>query len=159
MILFLDFDGVLHPDEAYMSNGSVVLRCDGHNLFEHAELLADLLEPYPHVEIVLSTSWVHQLGFEFAKARLPDRLQAKVIDATFDPDREEKIFWQRFPRHGQIDSYVERYNLTEWLAIDDDDKEWPDEKRYYLIHTDDWGGIGDIAAQNELITKIEACTK
>lgn len=49
MILFLDYDGVLHTDEAYHTKKGVVLRCDGHNLFEHAQLLTDLLEPYPHV--------------------------------------------------------------------------------------------------------------
>ncbi|MDP1870810.1 MAG: HAD domain-containing protein [Gallionella sp.] len=72
MMLFLDFDGVLHPNEAFMTKTGVVLRCDGHNLFEHAELLADLLEPYPTVKIMLSTSWVWTLNFKKAKARLPD---------------------------------------------------------------------------------------
>jgi hypothetical protein len=159
MILFLDFDGVLHPDQAYMTKGGVALRCDGHNLFEHAELLADLLEPYPHVEIVLSTSWVPQLSFHTAKTRLPDRLQAKIIDATFDPEREEKIFWLRFPRYGQIESYVERHGLDDWLSIDDDDFEWPDDKRHHLIHTDEWGGIGMKESQDELIAKIKERTK
>ena len=159
MILFLDFDGVLHPDQAYMTNGGVVLRCDGHNLFEHADLLADLLDPYPHVKIVLSTSWVPQLGFNAAKARLPDRLQAKIIGATFDADREEKIFWQRYPRHAQIDTYVKRHRLTDWIEIDDDDDQWPDDKRHHLVHTNDWGGIGMKETQDEIIAKIKARAK
>lgn len=29
MILFLDFDGVLHPDEAYLVKGRPVLRTEG----------------------------------------------------------------------------------------------------------------------------------
>jgi len=159
MILFLDYDGVLHPDQAYMTKSGVVLRCDGHNLFEHAELLADLLCPYPHVKIVLSTSWVPQLGFGAAKGWLPERLQAKVKGATFHSQFEEKILWQSYPRHGQIDTYVVRHHLTDWIAIDDDDEGWPDDKRHHLIHTNEWGGIGDRAAQDDLIAKIKEKTK
>jgi hypothetical protein len=45
--------------------------------------------------------------------------------------------------------------LTNWIALDNDDRGWPEEKKHHLIHTDDWGGLGDAAAQNELIVKIE----
>lgn len=159
MILFLDYDGVLHPDKAYMTKRGVVLQCDGHNLFEHAELLADLLEPYPQVKIVLSTSWVPQLSFNAAKDRLPERLQDKVIGATFHSKYEEKIFWQCYSRHSQIDTYDKRHRLTDWIAIDDDDDEWPDNKRHHLIHTDEWGGIGMKESQDELIAKIQVRTK
>jgi hypothetical protein len=155
MIIFLDFDGVLHPDQAYMTRNGVVLRCDGHNLFEHADLLADLLEPYPHIEIVLSTSWVFGMGFDIAKKRLPERLQKRIIGATYHSHLEEKFFWQQWTRHEQIDRYVTRNHLTKWIAIDNDDDGWPDDKRQHLIHTDDWGGIGDKAAIDELIAKIQ----
>lgn len=159
MILFLDFDGVLHPDQAYMTKSGVVLRCDGHNLFKHAELLADLLEPFPHIDIVLSTSWVFQLGFFAAKARLPIALQAKIKGATFHSQYEDKYLWPHYTRHEQIDTYVKRHRLTDWIAIDDDDDQWPDGKRHHLIHTNEWGGIGDKTAQDELIAKIQEKTQ
>ena len=38
MILFLDLDGVLHPDEAYLVHGRSVLRAEGE-LFMWAPLL------------------------------------------------------------------------------------------------------------------------
>jgi histidinol phosphatase-like enzyme len=47
MILFLDFDGVLHEDPCF----------DEARLFECAPGLAQALEPFPEVRIVLSTSW------------------------------------------------------------------------------------------------------
>lgn len=154
MVLFLDYDGVLHPDEAYHTKRGVVLRCDGHDLFEHAQLLADLLDPYPHVKIVLSTSWVFQLGFSTAKARLPAALQAKIKGATFHSQFEERHLWTYFTRHKQISTYVIRHRLTDWIALDDDDDQWPDEERHRLVHTNEWGGIGDRAAQDELIAKL-----
>ena len=45
MILFLDFDGVLHPDEAYLVKGRPVLRAEGA-LFMWTPLLADALKNY-----------------------------------------------------------------------------------------------------------------
>lgn len=44
MILFLDFDGVLHP----------VNQVD---LFSREEHLARVLRDFPHVEIVISSAW------------------------------------------------------------------------------------------------------
>ena len=155
MIIFLDYDGVLHPDEAYHSRRGVILRCDGHNLFEHAQLLTDLLNPYPDVKIVLSTSWVWVFGFDEARARLPKQLQAKVKGATWHSQMEDRHMWMHYSRHSQIDSYVKRHFPTNWIALDNDDTDWPEGKRHHLVHTDDWSGIGDAAAQNELIAKIE----
>ena len=46
MILFLDLDGVLHPDEAYLVHGRPVLRAEGE-LFMWAPLLIDVLADCP----------------------------------------------------------------------------------------------------------------
>ncbi len=67
MILFLDFDGVLHPDGVYLVKGRPVLRAEGA-LFMWAPLLADALKNYPAVQIVLSTGWAHDLRFARAPA-------------------------------------------------------------------------------------------
>ncbi len=159
MILLLDYDGVLHPNEAYITKTGVVLRCDGHNLFEHAEMLADLIAPYPHVKIVLSTSWVPALTFAKAKARLPTRLQEKVKGATWQTSMRVRELWDTYTRYQQILFWVRRHGVTEWVAVDDDNAGWPEDKRHHLVHTNEWGGIGDKAAQDELIAKLEAGKK
>lgn len=56
MILFLDFDGVLHPDAAFLVKGRPTLKAEGQ-LFMWAPLLVDVLADFPEVQIVLSTSW------------------------------------------------------------------------------------------------------
>jgi hypothetical protein len=155
-ILFLDYDGVLHPDEVYLTRAKgIVLRADGHNLFEHAELLADTLESHQDVRIVLSTSWVHALDFNKAKARLPERLQSRVKGSTWHSSGN-KYEWNALTRYQQIMRYVLRHNLQDWLALDNDDVGWPDHKRHHLIHTDDWGGLGGtVGALDDLQTKLE----
>lgn len=43
--LFLDYDGVLHPDAVYREGGRVVLRADGFRLFEWSGVPEGLLAP------------------------------------------------------------------------------------------------------------------
>lgn len=66
MILFLDFDGVLHSDAAYLVNGRPTLKAEGE-LMMWVPLLEDALADFPEVQIVLSTSWARELSFSRAR--------------------------------------------------------------------------------------------
>jgi hypothetical protein len=66
MILFLDYDGVLHPEQVYLVDGRPKFRGEG-TLFMWAPILIKALSPFPKVKIVLSTSWVRLRGFNRAK--------------------------------------------------------------------------------------------
>lgn len=72
MILFLDFDGVLHPDPC----------TDPQRLFERAPVLAPVLQAFPEVSIVLSTSWRTHLPFAELLEPLPGPVRERVIDMT-----------------------------------------------------------------------------
>lgn len=81
-LLYLSFDGVLHPASVWhRSQGGPRLddTFSGHALFEHADELDRLLSHYPHCGIVLSTRWVHAYGFEAAVRHLPAPLQRRVL--------------------------------------------------------------------------------
>ena len=82
MILFLDFDGVLHPDEANLVHSRPVLRAEGE-LFMWAPPLVNVLDDLPKVRIVQSTSWARDLRFTRARDWLPEALRARVIGATW----------------------------------------------------------------------------
>lgn len=77
-ILFLDYDGVLHPDAVYQTRRGLELRPPGQ-LLMHADVLETMLDNHPEERIVLSTSWVHLLSFKRAPGVLPSSLQARVI--------------------------------------------------------------------------------
>lgn len=51
MILFLDFDGVLHPENVFLRRRRPCLGAPGE-LFMWAPILTDLLESAPDVQIV-----------------------------------------------------------------------------------------------------------
>lgn len=139
-VLYLDFDGVLHPDEVYRIRGKLVLRCDGMNLFEWAPLLIEQLEPYPGIRIVLSTSWVRVLGFNEARGWLPEALQRRVIGATWHREMDQN-WWQMLSRHQQVSLHARRHKVARWLAIDDDIEDWPKAHRAPLVATDGMLGI------------------
>ena len=63
MILYLDFNGVLHHENVRNFGKGPVMIESGHSLFEWSNRLNIALLPYPEVQIVLSTSWVRILGF------------------------------------------------------------------------------------------------
>lgn len=154
-IIFLDYDGVLHPDAAYMYKGKPELRADGA-LFMWGPHLEQLLSPYPDVKIVLSTSWVRELRFSRAKGYLPPSLQAKVIGATWHSSMrmsedlrplQRMTWWDLAPRYRQIKRYVERAGLVDWLAIDDHPDEWAEADHHHLVKTDSSKGLSDPLVQ------------
>jgi hypothetical protein len=139
-VLYLDFDGVLHPDEVYRIRGQIVLRYDGIGLFEWAPLLAEYLEPHPDVRIILSTSWVRVLSFTGARAWLPDAIAKRVIGATWHSAMNQ-TWWLGLSRYEQISRHAQRHRIARWLAVDDDGHDWPEDQAGHLIHTDSMLGI------------------
>ncbi|MEE4106251.1 HAD domain-containing protein [Pseudomonas viridiflava] len=144
MILFLDFDGVFHPDDVFMTPKGPHLRSPGR-LFMWAPILDEELTSFPQVKIVLSTSWVRQLDFSRAKKRLPKGLQARIVGATWHSSMSktwaDQIWWDETSRHGQISRYVARANIVDWIAIDDDADSWANSDRNRLLLTNSKEGL------------------
>lgn len=107
MILFLDFDGVLHPFSRPL--GMFSLLPD----FER------VMRDFPNVDIVISSSWREAHDLAQLRAIFSDDIARRIIDVTpvfADPDyqhvREEEIkSWLR--KHGK--------EGEAWVAIDDCD--------------------------------------
>lgn len=163
MILFLDFDGVLHPDAAYLEKGRPVLRADGE-LFMWTPHLIEALAPYPNVQIVLSTSWVRVRGFTRARNALPKPLSERVIGATWHSAMryggwEDGGMYCRgissVTRYEEIARYVLRAQIENWVAVDDDGEGWAESAKDKLIHTHPDKGIADPTTLTLLREKLE----
>mgnify|MGYP001455836371 CR=1 FL=1 len=146
-ILYLDFDGVLHHEAVYLSPSKgpylkAEHRSCGHVLFQHAPLLVEMLDPYPAVKIVLSTSWVRTYGCYGAAKRLPPALRKRVIGATFHSRMREDAFIDQ-PRGVQVRNDVRRRQPRAWLALDDDWVGWPTDCLDNFVRTDEVLGISD----------------
>lgn len=120
--IFLDYDGVLHGGGATRHRKPPNIRPElpDHELFEHLPILESLLEPYPTVRLVLSTSWVRELDFDRAKGYLTPGLRQRVIGATYHRRLMLRRDFDDTPRYAQILQDVERRRPHRWLAIDDE---------------------------------------
>ena len=152
-ILYLDFDGVLHHHDVHVNakrglyfgkeaQAHGEAQGHSHRLFEHAPLLIDLLARYPDVRIVLSTSWVRWRGYAHARDRLPAELAQRCVGATFHKQMDVTTFLA-MTRGQQILADVRRREPAAWLAIDDDDIDWPLGSYARLARSDSACGIGE----------------
>ena len=158
-MLYLDLDSVLHPGEVYVRRGSrpFLFNRPGHALFEHAPLLEELLKPYPSVVIVLSTSWVRHYRGSIPRIarRLPDGLRRRVVGGTYHSQMARDEFMST-SRGMQVWSDVLRRKPARWLAIDDDDENWPAWCRDKLVRTDEVLGISEPGVLAELQAKLKS---
>lgn len=152
-ILFLDFDGVLHPDAVFMTQKGPILRAQG-TLFMWAGLLADVLYDFPQVRVVLSTSWVRHLGFSRARSYLPDPIKERVIGATWHSEMGkgwvDQNWWDTASRYEQICRYANRAHLPSWVSIDDDSEGWPTDALGYLVCCDGQLGLAQAGRIDDL---------
>jgi hypothetical protein len=105
MILFLDFDGVLHPDPPKIS---APLWC-------RANLLIDWLDTRPDIEVVVSSSWRLTRDLHKIQELVPSGLAAKLIDCTGLVQEE------LFARQLECEQWIKenRDPWINWVALDD----------------------------------------
>ncbi|MCD0495544.1 hypothetical protein LP085_01645 [Achromobacter sp. MY14] len=115
MILFLDFDGVLHP----LNKGPANLA--------RAPLLLPILREFPEAKVVLSTSWRYIYTLDVISAKLPKPLADRIVDMTPRNVCEDVAHQHegrpRWPiREHECRDWLRAQGIddTPWLAVDDD---------------------------------------
>jgi hypothetical protein len=116
MILFLDFDGVLHPV------GSTPAQC-----FACLPLLEEFLRiEAPSWQVVISSSWREYYSRQQLLELFSPDLRARIIGSTpFDGDRSLHATWgaqaSLYPREIQIRHFLAQRGLDadNWVALDD----------------------------------------
>lgn len=106
MIIFLDFDGVLHPAP---NNGS--------SDFSLLPKFEDWLREHQNAMVVISSSWREIMGMDVLKAIFSTDLQDRIIDKC---PVVEFIGQQAYWRYLEILQWIQNNNYSgKWLAIDD----------------------------------------
>ena len=124
-VLFLDYDGCLHPMSVSHTGNKPVLYGESSKLFERAPDLVALLAPYPDVDIVLITDWVERYGAEATIRYLPQPLQERVVGTT-DEFGDNSLKWLGLSKFDRIMRYVTGRRINDWLALQHDDGGWPE---------------------------------
>lgn len=113
MILFLDFDGVLHPQ--YDGEPTPV-----SEVFCHLPRFESVMRDFPCVNIVISSTWRSQFTLEELRSRFSPDIAACIIDVT---PLSEHIDGKYLPaqREDEILKWMatSRRSDTPWIALDD----------------------------------------
>ena len=153
MILFLDFDGTLHPlwREVSGARERVVQAYGGPWLTEMVSL-AEILEPYAgKMEIVIASLWAKRLPISELRALFPSQLQGIVRDAVWTPHDPGPTGVET--KFEAIQSWLRRSGCgSEWLALDDDARDWPLEFRHRLVHA--VGTLANVEVRVELARRL-----
>ena len=106
-LLFLDFDGVLHPTHFA-----------GEDPFNRADLLEEVLANL-QVEIVISSSWRFTHSVSKLQKMLPSSISKLIIGTTGAP------VIGKHPRFNEIQVYLNYREDADWRALDDSYWEFP----------------------------------
>ena len=105
-VLFLDFDGVLHPT----THGSALL--------SQLPLLESALEGRDYT-MVISSSWRFHLEMEDLKKHFSSAVQNKIIGITGE------AYIGAYARFHEINAYAMQHGIANWRALDDSYWEFP----------------------------------
>lgn len=116
VLLFLDFDGVLHP---------FPIPSNATQLFANLSRLESVLRDFPEVQVVISSSWREGRSLSELRALFSNDIAMRVIGVT--PQLPiTGLSSLTAIRHKEIEQFLKEHEVVgEWLALDDDPSLFP----------------------------------
>jgi hypothetical protein len=147
MYLFLDIDGVLHPFPS-----------DEYFRPENCSVLERLLDRYPDIQVIISSSWRNYHPLEQLKSFMPAKIAQKIIDATkLENSAHTGSYSRQGLRERQIQEWMQE-NAPEgkWFAIDDTLELYSEGAP--LFYPNECEGLQeiDLAGIEQLVAEVEA---
>lgn len=146
MILFLDFDGVLHPQYEDQPVPADVAFC-------HLARFESIMRDFPQVEIVISSTWREQFSLDELRAWFSADVAVRITDTTLlqkqlaSPRMVELREWEIvtwLTTHGRQDE--------SWIALDDSAWQFKHHRDHLVTCT---GYVGlDASAESRLRTAL-----
>ena len=132
MILFLDFDGVLHPE----SSGQSTDEAQAISHFCHLPRLESLLREFPRVDIVISSMWRERVDVASLLAYFSGDIRPRILGTTALSERTSAGY-RRARREEEIISWLYANGAIDlpWVALDDSD--WQFKKHLNCLVTCD----------------------
>ena len=94
-------------------------------------------------------------AFNQAVAQLPPALASRVIGATFDAKLHSAGFASSRSGGTKCKGMRKHKRLGNWIAVDDDARDWPEEDLDRLVHTDTALGLSEPGALKRLAAWLE----
>lgn len=121
MILFLDFDGVLHP-----------IPCKDKDMLCFIPRLEGVLRDFPHVQVVISSLWRASHDLDGLRAYFSEDIRPRIIGMTPFTDimawESEGRFFVQKTRYEEARLWIAQNAYTgPYVSLDDAGNEFPDE--------------------------------
>lgn len=111
-ILFVDFDGVLHPEFCHESKH-----------FMHRDTFEAVVRTFPNIELVISSTWRLQRPLDVLKKLFSEDVAARVIGTTplYAELDDVPDTLEGYQREAECRSWLRRHGRVaqEWMALDD----------------------------------------
>ncbi|PQA75956.1 HAD domain-containing protein [Rhodoferax sp. TS-BS-61-7] len=111
-ILFLDFDGVMHPEFCHESKH-----------FVHRDTFEAVVRAASHVELVISSTWRNSRPLDELRALFTADVAARIIGATplYAQLEEVPDTLVGYAREAECRHWLQQHGRAaqEWLAVDD----------------------------------------
>lgn len=113
-VLFLDFDGVTHPEPSFQED-----------VFCRLHLIEDVLLEFPAVDVVISSSWRDHYPLDELRGFFCEALRSRVVGVTPSITNPSSDWLPghgaQFERQWEIETWMKSHRPwgTPWLAIDD----------------------------------------
>jgi hypothetical protein len=112
MLLFLDFDGVLHPEP-----------CQDEELFCRLAQFEDLMHDFPQVDIVISSTWRDKRDLSTLRKLFSPSIAERIIGVTptWSDHLELLEVIGQYQRHVEIEGWLRQQGRAweSWIALDD----------------------------------------
>lgn len=173
-VLYLGISGVLHPSAStYELVEGRSPWADGHSMYEAATWLAQTLERWEDVRIVLTSTQPRLFGLDAVKAQLGLSLSSKVIGHTFEDltarafrvvgskegkRREVRYSTDDYWRMNKCDivsAHLEWLRPLAWVAVDDEDILWAPAVREHVVIVNGCRGLLHPTEQDKLVTSLQ----
>lgn len=162
-LLYLGISGVLHPSVSeYSQRYDRLPGSDGHTLYEGAPLLEKLLEGWPEVRIVLTSSLPRIYSFEMVLEQLGRQLARRVDGYTYE-DLTTRVLMAdaRTPYSGDDYRMLDKADIVRvhvawrkpaaFVVLDDEDLRWTGrELEENVVIVDGCEGLLSASAQERL---------
>jgi hypothetical protein len=153
MDIYLNFDGVLHPDHLLYEEGCVPsLLTSEHSALEYACFLVAALESHVDAAIVLNTWWTFYIGFDACKELLPAALSARVIGSTV---QHASTYDQTPVRYREVQRYIARRHHRAFLIVDHGNARYSRDLSPHLLLLDPLEGLSNPTACRSLERRIQ----
>lgn len=158
MIIFLDFDGTLHPNWSFSERGGRQVAAPyAGPWFVEAPTLASIIEPYSnHIDIVIASWWAYTRSIDEITELLPLGVASRVVGSIWLPQYLDCYRVASMSRYRSIQLWLDHQGIgssADWIALDDDDRGWPPELRDHLVHAQ--GTLANPAVRAALYRRLE----